>query len=48
MSSVTLSYQAKITLIDKTNPIVTPVTIAGDTTGSLGTGTDYCRTDVGT
>jgi hypothetical protein len=41
MSSVILSYQAKITLIDKTNPIVTPVTIAGDTTGSLGTGTDY-------
>ena len=41
MSSVILSYQAKVTLIDRTNPIVTPVTIAGDTTGSLGTGTDY-------
>ena len=41
MSSVILSYQAKVTLIDKTNSIVTPVTIAGDTTGSMGTGTDY-------
>ena len=41
MSSVILSYEAKITLIDRTNPIVTPITIAGDTTGSLGTGTDY-------
>jgi len=41
MSSVILDYNAKITLIDNTNPIVTPVTIAGDTTGSLGTGTDY-------
>ncbi len=41
MSSVILSYEAKITLIDRTNPVVTPVTIAGDTTGSLGTGTDY-------
>jgi len=41
MSSVILSYEAKITLIDKTAPTVTPITIAGDTTGSLGTGTDY-------
>jgi len=41
MSSVILSYTAKVTLIDKTAPIVTPITIAGDTTGSLGTGTDY-------
>jgi len=41
MSSVILSYEARITLIDRTNPIVTPITIAGDTTGSLGTGTDY-------
>ena len=41
MSSVILSYEAKITLIDRTAPTVTPITIAGDTTGSLGTGTDY-------
>ncbi len=41
MSSVILSYEAKITLIDRTAFTVTPITIAGDTTGSLGTGTDY-------
>ena len=41
MSSVILKYNAKVTLIDRTNPFVTPVPIEGDTTGSLGTGTDY-------
>jgi len=41
MSSVILDYTAKITLIDRTEALVTPITIAGDTTGSLGTGTDY-------
>jgi hypothetical protein len=41
MSSVILEYEAKVTLIDRTAPTITPITIAGDTTGSLGTGTDY-------
>lgn len=41
MSSVILDYKAKITLIDKTAPTITPITINGDTTGSLGTGSDY-------
>ncbi len=41
MSSVILDYEAKVTLIDKTAPTVTPITIAGDTTGSLGTGSEY-------
>ncbi len=41
MSSVILDYKAVITLIDRTASLVTPITIAGDKTGSLGTGTDY-------
>lgn len=41
MSSVILKYNAKVTLIDRTDPFVTPVPIEGDPTGSLGTGTDY-------
>ncbi len=41
MSSVVLSYTATVTLIDNTAGTITPITIAGDTSGSLGTGTDY-------
>jgi len=41
MSSVILEYEAKITLIDRTAPTITPINIAGDATGSLGTGTDF-------
>ena len=41
MSSVILSYEAKVTLIDKTAALLTPITINGDTTGSMGTGSDF-------
>jgi len=41
MTSVVLDYSAKITLIDNTASTITPVTIDDDTTGSLGTGSDY-------
>lgn len=39
--SLVLSYRAKITLIDKTAQIITPITINGDITGSLGTDSDF-------
>lgn len=39
--SLTLQYTARVTLIDRTALTVTPITINGDTTGSLGTGSEY-------
>jgi len=41
VSSVTVDARAVVTLIDRTAPTVTPVTIEGDTTGSMGTGSRY-------
>ncbi len=39
--SLRVGGTAKVTLIDKTAPTVTPITIDGDATGSLGTGSEY-------
>ena len=41
MSSLILDARAAVTLIDRNAPTVTPVTIDGDTTGSMGTGSRY-------